>query len=132
MRKQVCAISFIVLLVPLLSVAQVVPLGVTASIEFSFHAAGQVLPPGTYECKTLNESTTLQVTNTKTGSSILVPILTMISKKPAAGAEVVFDKKGNDFYLSEVFIPGSDGLLLEGVKGQHTHVSVKATKKSLP
>jgi hypothetical protein len=50
------------------------------------------------------------------------------TEPPAAEARLVFDKVGAVSYLSELWMPGSDGYLVHAAKGKHTHVSVKATK----
>ena len=43
-------------------------------------------------------------------------------------ALVVFDKEGELYYLSEIFMPGIDGFQVKGATGKHTHVKVKAGK----
>lgn len=126
--KRAIAVFAVLGLLPLLSLAQVSGGGVIANIEFSFYAAGKLLPAGTYEYKATEAQDVMQVTNTSTRATIMVPILTSISKKLPADAEVVFDKMGNDYYLTEVFAPGLDGFLVKGASGKHTHVSVKAKK----
>lgn len=120
--------SVLLLLISSLASAQI-PTGVKANIEFSFYIpAGKLLPAGTYEYKVTEGTTetTLYISNMKTGERFMVPIVTTISKKPASDAEIVFDKTGNSYYLSEVFIPGMDGLLVKGAPGRHTHEVVKA------
>jgi len=128
MKRTVVVFSALVLL-PILSLAQMPAIGVVANIEFSFHAGGKLLPAGTYEIKpTTTLENVLSVTNTKTGQSIVVPIVTSISKKLPSEGQIVFDKAGTDYYLAEVYVPGMDGLLVNGAPGQHTHVSVKSKK----
>jgi hypothetical protein len=58
-------------------------------------------------------------------------VLTRIAEPdpPASEAKVVFDKVGDVYYLSEVWMPGSDGFLLMATKEKHTHVKVKAIRK---
>ncbi len=128
--KKILAGVGVVLLLPLLSTAQIPTYGIIAKVEFSFHAGTTLLPAGTYEFKPGGEAAgeTLSVIDKQTGKAIVLSVITTISKKAPAEAEVVFDKTASDYYLTEVFIPGMDGYLLKGAPGKHTHVSVKATK----
>ncbi len=45
-------------------------------------------------------------------------------------AHLVFDKVGDTYYLSEVWMPGEDGFLLYAAKGKHTHTLIKFHKKA--
>ncbi len=128
--KRMLASVAVLLLMPLLTTAQVSTFGVTAKIDFGFHAGATLLPAGTYEFKPGGEKTpdTLSITDTKTGKVTVLAVITTISKKLPADGEVVFDKTPSDYYLTEVFIPTMDGFLVKGAPGKHTHVTVKATK----
>jgi len=125
MRRGILVFAVVALL-PLLGLAQISASGVVANIEFGFHAAGKMLPGGTYEYKLDAATDTLKVTNTKTRETFMVPVITSISRKVPPDGEIVFDKVGSDYYLAEVFVPGQDGVLLKGASGKHTHVGVKA------
>lgn len=108
--------------------AQVVPTAVTADIAFEFHAAGKVLPAGTYEFKVDDKQDIVSVTNMKTKDTVTAPVLTRISARPGNEALVVFDKARDRYYLSELYVPGIDGIHFTGAPGPHAHVSVKARK----
>ena len=60
-----------------------------------------------------------------------VPIITRLAKPstPLLEAKVVFDRFGDKYYISEVWIPGADGFYLGGTREVHTHETVKAAKK---
>ncbi len=118
------------MLLPMLSFAQVASTGVAANVDFGFYVGGKYIPAGSYEFKPTASGTesTMNVLNTKTNEITVVPILTTISKKLPAYGEVVFDHAGDDYYLAEIYIPGMDGFLVKGAPGKHTHVSVKAKK----
>jgi len=126
MKKSIAVLAVLVL-VPLLSQAQVSPVGVIANIDFSFYFGGKLLPAGAYEFKpvAVSQDNVMRATSLKTRESFLAPIVTTISRSHQAQTEVVFDKAGSEFYLTEVFMAGEDGFLLKGAAGQHTHVSVK-------
>jgi hypothetical protein len=127
--KRIGVVFACLTLLPLLSFAQVTAAGIVANVDFGFYAGGKLLPAGSYEFKPAGSTeSTLNVLNTKTRETSVVPILTTISNKLPADGEVVFDHAGNDYYLTEIFIPGTDGFLLKGAQGKHTHVSVKAKK----
>ncbi|MBZ5499398.1 MAG: hypothetical protein LAP85_23620 [Acidobacteriia bacterium] len=126
--SRIIAVFAVLVLLPLLSLAQTPVPGVAATIEFSFYANGKSLPAGNYEYRLDTNTDVLKVTNTKTRETIMVPVITTISKKVPPDGEIVFDKTASEYYLTEVFIPGQDGLLVKGAGGKHTHVSVKAKK----
>ena len=57
-----------------------------------------------------------------------VPRLAQPSTRLGAPA-VSFDRVGDAYFISEVWIPGRDGFLLSGTMVPHTHVTVKAALK---
>ncbi len=118
------------MILPLLSFAQVASTGIAVNVDFGFYVGGQYVPAGPYEFKPTASGTesTMNVLNKETNETTVVPIVTTISKKLPAYGEVVFDHAGDDFYLAEIYIPGMDGFLVKGAPGKHTHVSVKAKK----
>ncbi len=130
MTRRTVTVFAVLVLLPLLSVAQVSSMGVVANVDFAFIANGKSLPAGSYEFRTEGISgSTLVATNTQTRQSIVIPILTTVSPRQQNLAEVVFDKAGTGYYLSEVYFPGEDGFLVQGATVKHTHTVVKASKK---
>jgi hypothetical protein len=126
-RDRIAGVALLAL-IPYWGAAQVAPTAVTADITFEFHAAGKVLPAGTYEFKVDDKQDIVSVTNTKTKNAVTAPVLTRISARPGNEALVVFDKVRDRYYLSELHVPGIDGVQFTGAPGPHTHVSVKARK----
>ncbi len=65
------------------------------------------------------------------GVAFEVPVMTRLAKPstPLAKANVVFDKLGDNYYISEIWVPGADGFVVGFTKQLHTHKTVKATKK---
>ena len=127
MRKSVLATLAVVLLSPILGLSQVSPRAL-AEIPFEFHAGTNVLPAGSYEFKPDVAGSVVRVVNTKSSETIMVPIVTRLSQRPGNEALVVFDRADNQYFLSEIHIPGMDGFHLAGAPGPHTHVTVKAKK----
>ncbi len=58
-----------------------------------------------------------------TGASVKVAFLTRLSSREG-NPQVVFDKDGDTYFLSEIYLAGKDGYHLQGAPGRHTHVKV--------
>ncbi len=126
MKMRVLAISGVLLLLSTLCMAQYAATGVSVEVKFSFLAGEKLLPPGTYRFAESEQEGELEVTNVKTQEDVQVEIFTRIA--PQLEPEVVFDKVGDQHHLSEVYIPGMDGFLLETVHAKHKHVRAKGAK----
>lgn len=97
---------------------------VRANIPFAFTAAGKVLPAGQYEFLRQANDTTIRVTGSAKGSSAVAMVVTRLAASihtTPQDAHVVFDKVGEQHFLSEIWIPGVDGFLLYSTKGKHEH-----------
>ena len=125
MKKIVITSLAVLLLLPLLGAAQNAPKA-TADISFSFHAGDKVLPAGLYDFKADVAKSTIRVLNIKTNESIMVSVLTRISQREGNETLVVFDQVKDQYYLSEIHMPGVDGFHLQGAPGPHNHVTIKA------
>lgn len=128
--KQLVAVLALLAFLPLLGWAQVSASGIIVNVNFGFYAAAKLLPAGSYEIRPMagNIDNALQIVNLKTRESTVVPIITSISKKQPSDGEAVFDQVRGDYYLSEVYIPRMDGILLQGAPTKHIHVIIKAQK----
>ncbi|HMA54320.1 MAG TPA: hypothetical protein VKT17_07645 [Acidobacteriota bacterium] len=96
---------------------------IKAKIDFSFKVEGKVLPPGEYEFTRDAQATTFRVQGQgKEGA--LAPILTRMAAEihtTAQDSHLTFDVVGDTYLLSEIWIPGEDGYLIQMTKGPHTH-----------
>ena len=128
MQRRFVAVVAAVVLLPLLGVSQTPSATVVADISFEFHAGKEVLPAGTYEFKPDAHGDVVSVMNVKAKNTILTPVLTRISQRPGNEAMVVFDKVGDQCYLSELHMPVADGFHFTGAPGHHTHVAVRSKK----
>ena len=75
------------------------------SIEFDFYAGKKLMPAGQYEFKlTPNHQTQklIQIRNVKTGSVATIPSVPNFNTKNAKPGEIVFNKYGDQYYLSRV------------------------------
>ena len=128
--KQLAAVLALLALLPVLGWAQVSASGIIVNVDFGFYAGAKLQPAGSYEIRPMsgNIDNALQIVNLKTKQSTVVPIITTVSKKQPQDGEAIFDQTGGNYYLSEVYIPRIDGILLQGAPTKHVHVVIKAQK----
>lgn len=99
---------------------------VSVNIDFPFVAAGKDMPAGTYF---------VEVTGAEEGGRVIVrgsghssgpmSVITQLARHDKdAEPEIVFDKLGNRYLLSEIWIPGKDGLCLLATNIPHQHAVV--------
>jgi hypothetical protein len=96
---------------------------INAKIDFSFKVEGKVLPAGVYDFSREKLSDVFKIMGPDK-KVLLVPFMTRLSKDIHTSAEdshIVFDKVGDTYLLSEIWIPGDDGYLFLATKGLHTH-----------
>jgi mono/diheme cytochrome c family protein len=94
---------------------------VRAAIPYEFTLASKVLPAGTYTLTVTKFG--LQVQSVTTGAVYRAPIITRLGGPTEflRGGSLVFDKTASARILSEVWIAGSDGILLHTAPKNHTH-----------
>ncbi len=97
---------------------------------FAFRLGTQVHQPGSYTIRVSDDEMTVAITPAK-GAENVAMVMTRLAEPepPLREGKVVFDKVGDVYYLSEVWMPGSDGFLLHAAKEKHTHVKVTLAKK---
>ena len=97
---------------------------VKADIPFAFNVESKTLPAGQYQFIPDTSATTMKILGPGKGSSALAMIVTRMAAEihtTPNDAHVVFDKVGDVYTLSEVWIPGQDGYMLHLTKGIHGH-----------
>jgi hypothetical protein len=100
-----------------------------AKVPFEFTAGENKLPAGQYEIQEEGPSSNVLIfRNVDTGKSTLAEYLTRLSQRQGDETTVVLDKIGDQYALTEIHPVGSDGYYLTGLKGKHTHVSIKSPK----
>ena len=125
MKMNTAAVGFAILLAATLGLAQ--SHRVQAKIPYEFTAAGEVLPAGEYSFNYDGGQRVMTVKNTEKGSAVMMPIVTLLSgaiHTTPDDSHIVFDKVGNKHYLSEIWIPGMDGISLRSTKEKHEHEMV--------
>jgi hypothetical protein len=102
-------------------------------IPFKFIAAGKVHQPGAYEVQVSDSQAVLTLIPHKrkeAASTLLVLTRLAAPATPLTEGRVVFDKAGDRYYLSELWVPGLDGFLTHAEKGAHTHQAIKIDRKA--
>lgn len=103
-----------------------------ATVPFSFTAGTASLPAGDYRAFVDWEERIVTVQDVKSGESHVAKFITTLARSPRLDpqdARLVFDKPVNGgFLLSEVWVPGLDGVLVGATPGKHTHETVSRKK----
>jgi hypothetical protein len=129
MKLKVFAIALVVIAASLGLSAQM-----TVDVPFKFEAGGKSFPPGQY-------SIAIKADGAVELRAVPNGVATMLAakerKQPARKVEqpeLVFDKVGNfepsfseyvtDYLLSEIWLPGTDGVVVLTTNGKHDHQTV--------
>ena len=75
-----------------------------ANIPFAFHARETTLPAGRYTICAMNSQGAMRISDKKTGHSIMVPTRGRQSG-PDQTARLTFHRYGNEYFLSEIWMP---------------------------
>lgn len=98
---------------------------IKAMIDFPFTVTGKALPAGTYEFDKLDTGDVFRVTGE--GMNIMANVITRLGGEMRSAPKesyLIFDKVGETYMLSEIWVPGDDGYLLLATKGPHGHKTV--------
>ena len=104
-----------------------------SNIPFAFQVSTKTLPAGEYTFTIDRFNGSVKISGDKTGAEEM--IITSIVGRPYTGnpdeSHIVFDKTGNQYILSEIWIPGEDGVLVHATKGPHEHhvIHAKSSKR---
>jgi mono/diheme cytochrome c family protein len=99
---------------------------VRANVPFAFEVHGTSLPAGSYQFRIRLDDRSLVISGAKTGD-VRIQILTQLGGSAIfRDTGLVFDTFEGKHVLSELWIPGQDGLLLSTTSKQHTHELVIA------
>lgn len=98
--------------------------------EFLAGVSGKPLPRGAYEFDISREEDKITIHGSKgvIARDLILTTLAAPSHRTAELPRLVFDKVGDVYALSEVWEPGSDGLLVRATRGKHDHQTVQAGK----
>jgi hypothetical protein len=124
-KTRFLVMSCLLAVLPVVSAYGVDMAPVRADIPFQFTAAGRVYPAGEYTFTPGSGPVKTAVTIMGPGNvSGVVTILTRTAggiHTTPKDAHVVFDVMGDTYFLSELWIPGDDGYVLNITTERHTH-----------
>jgi hypothetical protein len=99
------------------------------NVPFKFNVGKVVLNPGKYQVTVAADESVITLTP-EHGAAVATPTLTRLAQHTVmADAKLVFDKVGEQYALSEVWLPTEDGYLVHDTKGPHKHHIVTAEPK---
>jgi hypothetical protein len=101
------------------------------TVPFDFVANGRAFKAGQYLLVPNAEDSTftLEARDPK-GAAVVLPVETRLAANTSiTEPEVVFDKVEGKLYVSELSIPGNDGYLFLATRAQHTHESLKGSRR---
>ena len=105
---------------------------VDAKVPFGFTAGSGSLPAGEYRLTVDWIGRDVTVQDAKSGKSVVAKFITTLAADPhpvSPDGRLVFDKPEDAGYsLSEVWLPGLDGVLVGAAQGKHTHSVVNVKK----
>jgi len=93
-----------------------------ADVPIAFNVAGKVLPAGNYVFSPTTDNRSVKIAGEKDSAVALVLTRLAAGIHTTPGdSHIVFDKVGEDYFLSEIWIPGRDGFVLRATEENHTH-----------
>ena len=111
-RRHLLALSIallsVVAMYPRKANAQIIG-GLQANIPFQFHAGAANLPAGTYRIRMLddNDLTLMEISNLDGTRSALMQVQDAEANSTPAKSELIFNKYGDQYFLSEMFDEGN-------------------------
>jgi hypothetical protein len=103
------------------------------NVPFQFSLAEKAFPASTYYFRCQNANDFVEVLGKGKNLLTRVRVITRLAPSPGAKSDgtvrLVFDRVGEDHFLSEIWIPGMDGLLLRATSERHSHDMVGGTAK---
>ncbi len=128
MRTKLLVASLFLISTVVAMYAQTVSL--RANIPFAFTAGQKQLPAGEYSfTPTANGETVRVASNKDTALALVLTRMAAGIHTTPKDAHVVFDKMGDQYFLSEIWIPGVDGFDLHNTTQKHEHQIINVPVK---
>jgi hypothetical protein len=100
------------------------------NVPMKFTVGTKTMEPGKYELRLNDERTMVMLTPAGRGAAVVIPTITRLAaQQPIADGKMVFDKVGDSYDLSEIWLPTEDGFLVKDTKQPHQHHILSAEKK---
>ncbi len=110
--------------------AQAQSLSQRVNVPFQFNAAGKTYPPALYFIQYEPAANQVEVLGRDKKLLARMPVITRLGLKQGAANDgkvrLVFDQVGEQRFLSEVWFPGEDGLLVRSTTERHRHESIES------
>jgi len=99
------------------------------NVSFPFQVSDNILPAGIYSIE--QPKADVLVLRSARGDVVEMPVLVRVAKlsPPLTESKVIFDRFGDSYYISEIWVPDRDGFVVGGTKEVHTHHAVKIYRK---
>jgi len=99
------------------------------NVPFKFNVGKSILNPGRYQVAVSSDQATITLTPAR-GNATVTPAITRLAQHMVmSDAKLVFDKVGEQYALSEVWLPTEDGYLVHDTRVPHKHHIVTAEPK---
>lgn len=94
--------------------------GLVVNVQFPFKAEGKEFPAGKYQLEVNIAEEIIAIRNTETGEGALLAYTARLTPKEDSQSMLVFDKSGDEYILSQVYMPGMDGFKVLELEGKHS------------
>ena len=134
MMKTTSAALLLVAATLLVAVAvQAQPMPQRVNVPFKFNLVDKAYPASMYFFRYEQASNQLEILGHNKNLMVRVPVVTRLAQRSGAkdngNVRLVFDQVGEERYLSEVWFPSADGLLIRATAERHKHEEVDAAEK---
>lgn len=123
--------AFAVLFAATALMAQSVPQRV--NVPFKFSLVDKAFEPAMYYFRYDSSSDQVELLSRDKALLSRINVITRLAPAPGVKTDgkvrLVFDQVGQDRYLSEIWMPGADGLLVRATKERHQHEAVEGLMK---
>ncbi len=95
------------------------------NVTFPFQVADKILQAGVYSIE--QPGADRLVLRSAKGDVVEMPIIVRVARlsPPLTESKVIFDRFGDSYYISEIWVPDRDGFVVGATKEVHTHHAVK-------
>ena len=101
------------------------------NVPFKFNLADKAYPAATYFIRYDGATDTVEFLGNGKNMLARTKVITKLALAPGARSDgkvrLVFDQVGEERYLSEVWMPGAEGLLLRATSERHKHETVDSS-----
>lgn len=99
----------------------------SVQVNFAFNAGETKFEPGRYRLTFEGKPSSRFVILQGPKAQARLPIITLLARQDASARKVslIFDEVQGTRYLSEVWVPNFDGMLVRGTKEEHKHHTVE-------